>query len=240
MKKRFSTSNDEHMLLFVKYPTPGSVKSRLAASLGDRLAAGLYRCFVRDCLKTLSAVSRSITVCYDPSRKEKIFRAWLGNDYRYLPQRGNDLGERMKHAFEDAFLNGASRALLLGSDIPDVPAEHVSEAVSALRAAGCVVGPACDGGYYCIGFSREFFMPEVFERIPWGTGSVYTETVERLSSSLPSNRIHVLPEWHDIDTYTDLCHYAERNSSVYHRCSETYRYINEKKIVQIEATIHCT
>ena len=90
----------------------------------------------------------------------------LGDEFSYIPQTGDDLGERMKLAFLRCFSEGARSVVLIGSDIPDLPARIVDEAFRALDENDAVIGPAADGGYYLIGFKRDTFNGNVFPGIP--------------------------------------------------------------------------
>ena len=90
------------ILFFVKSPERGDVKKRLAVSLGETVTAALYTAFVFDALATLDTCRASLVVCFSPPEARKSMVAWLGQQYRYMPQRGVDLGQRMKNGFIDA------------------------------------------------------------------------------------------------------------------------------------------
>ena len=108
----------------------------------------------------------------------------------------------MRRAFEDAFGEGFASGILLGSDVPDLPLYVLKEAIDALQRSDAVIGPAQDGGYYLIGFRRDAFPPDVFDGLPWGTAIVLRDTTARLAAH--GCRIHLLPEWQDVDTVEDL------------------------------------
>jgi rSAM/selenodomain-associated transferase 1 len=196
------------LLLFIRYPEPGKVKTRLAATIGADEAAELYRTFVLDILATLDTCGLPLRVCFEPLEKEADLQAWLGAGYVLKPQRGRDLGARMRRAFEEAFFEGFARGILLGSDIPDLPLAVLQEAVDALRRQDAVIGPARDGGYYLIGFRRGSIPPDVFEDIPWSTAAVAQVTLARLEAH--GCRIHRLPKWEDVDTAEDLAALGKR------------------------------
>ena len=79
----------------------------------------------------------------------------------------------MENAFQRCFADGFTAVVLIGSDIPDLPPEILAEAFAALDSRGAVIGPAVDGGYYLIGFTKEMFAPGVFEGISWSTEAVF-------------------------------------------------------------------
>lgn len=219
---------DTCILLFIKYPTPGRVKTRLGEVIGPDAAAGLYKCFVEDMLKGLGKVGATIRICYLPEDDADIeprLREWLGEGYGLYPQQGADLGERMKGAMQLAFADGFDRVVLLGSDIPDFPPELVHKALLDLDRMDAVVGPAYDGGYYLIGFRREMFFPEVFDGIVWGEADVFRPTVERIRRK--GLELLRLPDWNDVDTIWDLnvLYRTNRNSSF--RKSATFALLRE-------------
>lgn len=196
------TSRSGHILIFARYPKAGVVKTRLARSLGSVKAAMLYRNFVQDIIATVKTTGFSFTVCYTPPESGNLFRRWLGEELSYSPQNGTDLGERMKNAFTGAFSHGEENVLLIGSDIPDLTADLLSEAVNSLERYDAVLGPAIDGGYYLIGFRKDTFVPGVFSGIEWSTGSVFTVTMRLMKKAGLSVRL--LPALRDVDTIEDL------------------------------------
>jgi rSAM/selenodomain-associated transferase 2/rSAM/selenodomain-associated transferase 1 len=218
------------ILLFVKSPQHVPVKSRLAASIGGETARELYKNFVLDILETLSGVAAKtgcvVCLCVHPSGAVPEIRKWLGDGYRYLPQKGKDLGERMKNAFLDGFADGYGRAIILGSDAPDLTGEIITEGINSLGHGEAVIGPAHDGGYYLIGFRSDTFLPAVFEDISWSTGNVFAATMEIFRHA--RRHVSVLPSWRDIDTLPDLKDLRERHqtSGVVH--SRTIRYLRSR------------
>ncbi len=192
----------DKILLFVKAPVPGEVKTRLAPALGAGKAAALYRMFVLDLLLTLREIKIPVTVLFHPERDENLVREWLGQGPEYLAQEGNDLGQRLRSAFSHGFDAGAERLLALGGDTPDIPGSLILEAFSSLEESSAVLIPAEDGGYAAIGFSREGCCPEVFRGIPWGTAEVFRKTVDILA--VEGVKARVLPPWPDVDTPADL------------------------------------
>jgi rSAM/selenodomain-associated transferase 1 len=222
--------NTECILFLVKYPEKGSVKTRLATILGDEHAVGLYKCFILDMLATLETTSAVICLCYTPDHAEQHFRTWLGNHYLYMAQQGNDLGERMQHAFQEAFQRGFERVLILGSDLPDLPSYCITRAFDQLRAFDSVIGPSGDGGYYTLGFQKETFSPEVFQGILWSHSSVYAETFKKLEQE--NVTFFILPSWNDIDNLDELQQWYTRNrSDETTRAKHTMQYINANEVL---------
>ena len=187
--------------IFAKHWQPGEVKTRLAASIGDEAAAALHRCFVQTLLSRFQHVADRQILCFAPADSGENFRQLDLGRWTLEPQASGDLGARVQHYFSSALATPDSpRAVLIGSDSPDLPLEYVEEAFDKLRNFSVVLGPATDGGYYLIGVSQT--VPPIFDDIPWSTPEVWTQTVSRLTAAQIS--YHVLPEWYDVDDFTGL------------------------------------
>jgi rSAM/selenodomain-associated transferase 1 len=190
------------LLVFVRVPEVGRVKTRLVGTLSEECVCQLYKCFVEDILATLSNREYDISICYDPPEGRQQMISWLGSSFSFMPQRGVSLGERMENAFTAVFSEGVEQAVLIGSDLPDLDATIIDEAFEGLKNHDLVVGPAVDGGYYLIGFNAGSFSPKIFHGIPWGTNQVFDITAALITKSNLS--MHLLPKWQDIDTHDDL------------------------------------
>jgi uncharacterized protein len=190
------------VLLFVKAPVKGQVKSRLSRDLNEDFVLRLYESMALDTVDVLKAAGYPFRICFTPPDAYEAVRAWLGQDHSYLPQTGIDLGERMEQAFVRVFSEGADRAVLIGSDIPGLPAAVIQEAIVSLATHDAAIGPANDGGYYLIGFRRESFSSRIFPDMPWSTPGVFGETMKRFKAARLS--VQVLPECIDADTREDL------------------------------------
>ena len=212
-------SADAPVILFVKAPVPGQVKSRLAGSLGGDAALELYRSFALDLLDTIDSCGHPVEIFFTPSGARKAVVAWLGEGRRYALQTGRELGSRMANAFRTAFTEGAARAILIGSDLPDLPGEVITDAFAGLQEQGAVIGPAVDGGYYLIGFRNDTFWPDVFNNIRWSTGSVFRETMERFAGI--GSRVYVMRQWQDVDTAEDLRSLRRRSAGTSFEDSRT-------------------
>jgi uncharacterized protein len=210
--------------VFVKFPERGKVKSRLAKNLDEDTVVSLYRYFVYDLLETLKKSRYCFNICFYPPDSGKKVSDWLGKQYSYMPQKGKDLGERMKNAFQEAFLEGFSKVLLIGSDIPDLPVAIIHKAFESDN-YDAVLGPSLDAGYYMIGFKKNTFLPEIFEGIEWGTEKVFENTMDIFRKN--NYKVHSLPVWQDIDTLDDLRALFERNRDTRFRNSQTMAFLND-------------
>jgi hypothetical protein len=216
------------ILCFVKAPVKGAVKSRLARAVGEDAALALYRCFVSDTLATLGKAASRLVICYHPADRRHDVESWLGASRSYMPQEGRDLGERMRNAFARAFSYGHEKAILIGSDIPDLPLAVIEEAFAALTVHDATIGPAADGGYYLIGFRSDTFLTDAFSGITWSTRAVFKETIEILR--LRGRRVHVLRAWRDVDTIHDLKDLLEKNRNGTFRDSATMSLLRSRNL----------
>lgn len=189
------------VIVFLKAPETGRVKTRLSGVLDPAALLDLYRAFIGDTLEALETAGK-VFICFSPPEAKEGLRSWLGEGYDYLPQQGADLGERMSNAFEEIFNRGYSSALLIGTDIPELTRDHMAEARQALSTTDAVIGPTGDGGYYLIGFQKPAFSNAVFHGIPWSTTSVLDQTLKAMTQA--SLQYKLLSRLEDIDTPEDL------------------------------------
>jgi rSAM/selenodomain-associated transferase 1 len=222
---------DNCVLFFVKYPVQGKVKTRLAAKLGGQTVIELYKNFVLDTLSTIRKLNVPFRICFHPESAGDKVKEWLGEQYTYSTQEGSDLGQKMKNALARAFEEGFSRAILIGSDLPDLPVDYLIEALQSLESHHAVIGPSSDGGYYLIGFSKAHFLPDAFEGISWSTGKVFQQTNDVLKRH--SSNVHILPQWSDIDTPADLRELIDRNKNTAFNKSKTFIYLLKTEGIEV-------
>ncbi len=190
------------ILFYVKFPEAGQVKTRLARDIGDAHAVELYRCFILDMLDSFAQLPQQVFICYAPEEAEQQFKEWLGETYLYMPQAGRDLGTRMRNSFQEAFDCGFQHVCIIGSDLPDLPDQYVTEAFERLHSFDSIIGPSHDGGYYLLGFRNETFFPEIFQDISWSQSSVYMETIKKFTQQ--KTNFFTLAPWDDIDNLQEL------------------------------------
>lgn len=147
------------LVLFMKAPRPGTVKTRLTPRVTMDEAAELYRAFILDTLHLAQRTEvASLFVAWTPDDGQAELTAALGcpgdPDVNWLRQRGRHLGERLSNAFATFRQDGWEKTVVLGGDSPLLPPAFVEEAFEALDRHDVVLGPADDGGYYLIGLSE--------------------------------------------------------------------------------------
>ncbi|OGR90625.1 MAG: hypothetical protein A3J74_05855 [Elusimicrobia bacterium RIFCSPHIGHO2_02_FULL_57_9] len=190
------------IMVFVKAPVPGRVKTRLCPPLSPTQAATLYIAFVKDTLEAARGVENSqADIFYDPSADFPDLR-WIESAplLPFFPQKGDDLGMRLDHAFNGTLSRGAGKAVAIGSDTPHIAPTAIERAFSLLERADVVLGPAADGGYYLIGLKEPHDF--LFQEISWSTVNVLRQTLERAKQR--GLKVVMLPTLFDVDTISDL------------------------------------
>jgi rSAM/selenodomain-associated transferase 1 len=188
--------NNNLIIIFVRSPGLGKVKTRLARSIGDQSALNIYKIL----LKHTAAVLRDLSFDKVVYFSEKIDNndLWENSLFEKKLQKGADLGERMHHAFDTAFNKGYKKVLIIGSDLFDLTSSIITSAFEALETYDISIGPSLDGGYYLLGMKK--LQPEVFKNKKWGTDSVLEHTLQ----DLKKQKIKLLKALNDIDTLEDL------------------------------------
>jgi len=186
------------LVIMAKVPEAGRAKTRLTPPLSASEAAELSRCFLLDTIQRVREV-RDIApvIAHDPPESAPLFAA-LAPEFALRAQQGPDLGARMAECVAAGLAAGAPAVVLIGTDAPHVPAEHIRLAVRLLGegAHDVALGPSEDGGYYLIGLRRP--QRALFESMAWSTAGVFEETIARCRSL--QLRVALLPPCYDVDT----------------------------------------
>jgi rSAM/selenodomain-associated transferase 1 len=193
-----------------KGPQVGKVKTRLADDIGKQAALGLYQQLLdrsAELVATLDASEYVRVLMYTPADARPAFeKHYSGFDF-LSEQSGADLGQRMQYAFERLLaMPEADRAILIGSDIPDLSGRIIELASRLLDRNDLVLGPTTDGGYYLIGM-RQVCGP-LFVGPTWGCSTVYADTISLAAEyGLSIARLCML---RDLDTIADLEYFRMR------------------------------
>lgn len=214
------------LIVFVKAPIPGDVKTRLIPHLTGLEAADLYKCFVGDLMKNINRMNSQVKVqvAYQSHPKASDL-SWLGmkNAPEIFKQDGRSLGERLIHAFGVAFGRGAKQVVIIGSDSPNLPKDYLDQAFESLVNSDVVLGPSSDGGYYLVGLSRPCL--KLFEDVSWSTDQVFERTSHNAQQH--GYTLRILPSHYDIDTINDLKFLAQDLSREGNRAPTTKRYLSQ-------------
>jgi rSAM/selenodomain-associated transferase 1 len=146
----------------------------------------------------------------------------------YFLQEGKDLGERMNNAFQTMFRKGYEKIILIGSDLPSITTDIVSQALQNLESKDCVIGPSKDGGYYLIALNSP--MSALFENLPWSSSEVLEKTIEILDKN--GLTYTLLSEFEDIDTNKELVSFYQslKNNPKNHPDFPTQSWVVVRKL----------
>lgn len=185
------------LIIFIKNPEPGKVKTRLAADIGDEKALQLYRRLMHH-TKEISRAARADKLLFYSSFVS-VDDDWPQNEFQKKLQKGVDLGGRMKNAFEFAFEQGYEKACIIGSDCFQLDENIIDQSFDELSSYDLVIGPANDGGYYLLGMKKLY--QNLFEDKQWSTDRVFDEAMAEADKQ--GLKIKVLPELIDVDYLED-------------------------------------
>lgn len=196
------------VILMTKLPRPGSVKTRLQPDLTPQQAADIHHAMLVHVVERLAEFQPTeLVICFDPPDAGSAMQALLPRiNARFLPQSAGDLGARLATA-KSALANPHS-VLFLGVDSPDLPTDHLIQAVRLCREADVVLGRTRDGGYWCLGLGPSVPADRLLHRIDWSSGREADQTIaaaERIGLSAA-----LADDWDDVDNIEDLNGLIER------------------------------
>ena len=183
------------LIVFVKNIVLGKVKTRLAETIGNVGAFNIYS----ELVVLTENASQKVDVDRHIYFSDVIIPSKWKNDTKFV-QEGNNLGEKMQHAFQDGFDKGYENIILIGSDLPNITKEIIDIGFDALTNNDIVFGPAEDGGYYLIGMSK--MNTSIFENKPWSQSELLAVTLDQLKEQ--QQKVGLIETLNDIDTFEDL------------------------------------
>ncbi|MFC1947722.1 TIGR04283 family arsenosugar biosynthesis glycosyltransferase [Chloroflexota bacterium] len=197
------------LVIFLRFPSEGEVKTRLARTIGNEMATQFYRECIEHLFKEVEKLPPDIVknIYYTPRRTGKRVQRWAGRCFRYQPQVGGVLGKRLKTIFRDQFNKGVERVIITATDVPDLTVTDIEEAFNALEDVDLVIGPSFDGGYYLIGMKELY--SSLFHGIIWSTDAVYDQTLTKAGEL--GLKVHNLRILDDIDTEDDLRRWQKKS-----------------------------
>ncbi len=195
------------LLVFLKSPVAGQVKTRLASSIGAEQSAALYRQWIGLVFDKLQPIRgrTHVVACYDGGPLSS-FAPWHPLADAWWRQPAGDLGHRLDAAFLDRQSDGYP-AIALGTDCLDISDTLIDAAFAKLTDCDAVFGPTVDGGYYLVGLAS--YRPDFFHGLPWSTSR--TLTAHQAWCVQQNWSFAVLPVLQDIDTLEDWLEYQGRN-----------------------------
>jgi uncharacterized protein len=196
------------LIIFVKAPRAGFVKTRLATAIGAKAACEAYHHLIGGLWRELRPL-RNVQLRFSPNDAASEVQPWQQPGWMMAPQGEGDLGARLATAFGEAFAAGTQRVVVIGSDCPYLTVNDIEQAWTCLDDHDLVLGPARDGGYWLVALRQ--LHADLFRGIPWGTPGVLRQTIECAHGA--QLRVHLLRELSDIDTADDWREYLNSFAS---------------------------
>jgi rSAM/selenodomain-associated transferase 1 len=190
------------VIVMIKAPRAGAVKTRLTPPLAAEQAASLAVSIAQDVVESLRRAAIALIIAYAPADGRAVLETFLRGNFLWLEQEGADLGERLERAAARGFELGFSPVILLGADSPTLPHAFIAAAIESLAARRCelALGPTEDGGYYLLGLRHP--ASGLFQKIDWSGPQTYAQTARNAQQL--GLRLFELPRWYDVDTPDDL------------------------------------
>lgn len=198
LMKESREKSESLLMIFIKNPVFGKVKTRLAEEIGEEKALHIYRRLLKLTRDITQNMNCDLQLWYSDFKSNDDI--WEEGDYQKKVQYGKDLGDRMKNAFKEAFNSGYKRTVIIGSDCAQLKEKYLEQAFHELGASDMVIGPSQDGGYYLLGMN--FPALELFDDKNWSSDTVYDDTISQMKREGYS--FSRLPVLNDIDTLRDL------------------------------------
>lgn len=207
ISKKQNHLNDNAIIVFIKNPVLGKVKTRLAATVGNERALEIYHTLMHHTMSITNHLKADKYLFYSDFVDENDI--WDNDEYqKSIQHQTQDLGLKMASAFGITLQNKHKKALIIGSDCFELNNEIIKEAYSKLSENEVVIGPAYDGGYYLIGFNFEKIgeqCEDVFEKIfldkEWSHEQVCQEAKDACSQL--NLKYFQLPTLTDVDEEKD-------------------------------------
>lgn len=212
------------MVIMTRIPVPNKTKTRLLTILTPQECANIHMAFLKDIIKTCSNIKNTdLYIFYGDEGPLSIIDSLLKDNIKVFPQKGKDLGEKMKNIFLELFQKGYTKVVLMGADIPEVKKEDIDNAFFKLQNKDIIFGPTLDGGYYLVGMNKLYSL--VFNsNIKWGTPEVFQETINSIRET--GLKVDTILTHEDIDTKEDLLSFSKRIEKN-NLCKNTKIYIDQ-------------
>ena len=196
------------LIIFVRNPILGKVKTRLAKTLGNEQALIVYKELLRYTHDITQTLPYDKYVFYADGITQNDI--WENHIYKKQIQSGNNLGARMQAAFELLFNKDYQHICIIGSDCYELTTAIIRQAFDALPQYDAAIGPSADGGYYLLGLSR--MQPSLFTNMEWSTDKVLKQTVN--ACTIADCSYTLLPILHDIDDEQDWIQHQIKAASL--------------------------
>ncbi len=189
----------QRLVIMVKEPVAGQVKTRLGRDIGVSRATGFYRQTLASVTTRLVHDTRWQTVL-SVAPATAMASAALPAAVPRIPQHNGDLGQRMQAIFD---VSGSGPVVVIGTDIPEVAPCHIAEAFRALGRNDVVFGPAADGGFWLVGMRRTPRLVDLFHSVRWSTPHTLRDCLDGLRRQ-PAVQVATVATLNDADDRGDL------------------------------------
>lgn len=211
------------IIIMVKVPIAGAVKTRLQPFLSAEQCATLAACFLRDTISKVKHLKNQLIIAYSPIEKRDVLLEILEDEQTLIEQKGKHLGERIIHAFEFAFSQNSDSVVVVGTDSPTLPSEFITQAFENLTESDAVLGATIDGGFYLIGLRK--LKREIFESVEWSSPQTFEQTTRNIENI--NLKLSLLPVWYDVDTPVDLKRLKDELAKNPKLAPKTFEFLRE-------------
>ncbi len=193
------------VIVMVKEPRPGRVKTRLGRDIGMTSAAWWFRHQSLSLLRRIRDKRWRVIVAVAPDKQGFASRIWPV-DFDRVKQGNGDLGRRMQRALSNAPIGPVC---LIGADVPGIGRQQIAEAFTTLARYQVVFGPATDGGFWLVGLRHpRLASASMFDSVRWSSEHALADSLENLSD----RSIGFARTLQDVDTAEDLVHVTRGQS----------------------------
>lgn len=198
-------ANKNALIIMMKNPVIGKVKTRLAKDVGDEKAFEIYLKLLNQTKKVTENIQADKYIFYsDVVERNDMFD---NEKFKKYVQCSGELGVRMDYAFSIPFKNEYKEVVMIGADCFELTSQHIEQAFEELQNHDFVVGPATDGGYYLIAMKK--WNRWILANKPWSSEDLFIETQKDILSK--NGKLFILETLTDIDTIEDLNQFPQLN-----------------------------
>lgn len=210
------------IIIMTKVPAAGKVKTRLQPFIAPDQSAEIARAFLQDAERKAKTVTENIIFAVSPFDERDKLKNILQHPADLIEQQGETLGDRMLSAFKFVFDQGSDAVVLIGTDSPTFPSDHIELAFEFLEIeTDVVLGKTEDGGFYLIGLRK--LDTRIFENVSWSSRQTFEQVWENIMDS--DLHLREVPSWYDVDQPEDLQKLKEElihNENARRRATNTY------------------
>lgn len=215
------------IIIMAKVPRAGNVKTRLQPFLSADQCSLLAEAFLEDAINKAQNFADQLIIAFSPGTERNYFDKFHNKDLHLVEQTGSDIGERMFNALKFAFSEKTDSAIIIGTDSPTFPDDHIEQAFEFLELeTDAVLGKTTDGGFYLIG--SRILNEKIFENVVWSSAETFDQTYHNIMNL--NLHLREVPSWYDIDEKADLLklfNEFQQSQNAIARAPQTFKIISE-------------